>query len=347
MDITRRTLKVGLLAATAALGASDAGLANPVSSSADLSYVDPELRAAALQILGQPSPPFTRQTLPTVRSLWVPPPLSASPAVDIRMIPGRAGDPDVPVEVIGIRSADRPRPAILHLHGGGFVSGRARNLTTFCQQLSTEFDCVVVNVDYRLSPETAYPGPVEDNYAALKWLYHQAGSLGVDPTRIVVMGESAGGGHAAILAILARDRGEVPILHQVLIYPMLDDRTGVTRTVPSHIGAIGWTATANQFGWQSFLGAPGGSARAPRGAVPSRVADLSGLPPAFIGVGAIDLFVDEDIDYARRLVGAGVPTELVVVPGAFHAFDFVVPEARVSRSFTAAWKAALKTAFAA
>ena len=317
------------------------------STRPDLRHVDAELRAAALQVLSEPSPPLTRANLPKVRASWVPPPLLPSPEVKIVSAPGRRGDPDVPVELIGAGRTDRARPAILHIHGGGFVSGRARNMTAFCQQLSAEFDCVVANVDYRLSPETPYPGPVEDNYAALAWLHREAGRLGVDPDRIVVMGESAGGGHAAILAIHARDRGVVPIRHQILLYPMLDDRTGSTRTPPAHVGGIGWNATANRFGWESFLGGAAGLARVPAGAAPARVADLSRLPPAFIGVGDIDLFVEENFDYARRLALAGVPTELVVVPGAFHAFDFVAPEARVSRDFTRAWKAALKAAFAA
>ncbi len=344
MDGTRRAVQLALLTTVFAPGAV---WAKPAATDLDLAHVDPGLRAGAAEVLAQPSPPLTSATLPTVRSLWVPPPLAPSPPVDVRMIAGRTGDPDVPVEVIGARPDGPLRPAILHIHGGGFVSGRARNMTSFCQQLSAEFDAVVVNVDYRLSPETAYPGPVEDNYAALKLLYRNAGALGVDPGRIVLMGESAGGGHAAILAIVARDRGEVPVRFQLLLYPMLDDRTGVTRPVSAPIGTIGWTAAANQFGWSSFLGVPGGSSRVPRGAVPARVADLTRLPPAFIGVGAIDLFVDEDIDYARRLVNAGVPTQLMVVPGAFHAFDFVAPDARVSRAFTASWKTALKAALVA
>jgi len=319
----------------------------PQDARPDLSHVDPELRAAALQVLRQPSMPMTRANLARIRTLWVPPPLLPAPEVKLLTVPGRRGDPAVPVELIGAAPAGRARPAILHIHGGGLVSGKARNLTAFCQQIAAEFDCVVVNVDYRLAPETPYPGAVEDNYAALAWLHREARPLGVDPARIVVMGESAGGGHAALLTLLARDRGQVPVRGQILLYPMLDDRTGATRLPPPHIGAIGWDAAANRFGWESFLGGPAGGARAPAGASPARVADLSRLPPTFIGVGDIDLFVEESLDFARRLVLAGVPTELVVAPGAFHAFDFVAPEARVSRDFTLAWKAALKTAFAA
>lgn len=354
MKISRRALHAGLIGGALACLTTGRVLAGPRGADPaggrdldPLSLVDPELRASAAAQLAQPLPPLSVAGLPALRAMWVapdalPPP---APAVIDRTAPGLVGQPDVPVQVIGVRDADRARPAILHIHGGGFISGRAQNLTPFCQDLASRFDCVVVNVDYRLSPETAYPGPVEDNYAALKWLHDNAEALGVDPTRIAVMGESAGGGHAALLAIVARDRGEVPLCLQVLLYPMLDDRTGSTRAVPPHIGTIGWNAGANAFGWSAFLGAPAGSAQVPTGAVPARVENLGGLAPAFIGVGAIDLFVDEDIEYARRLIAAGTPTTLVVAPGAYHAFDFVVPEARVSRDFTQAWRSALTAAF--
>jgi acetyl esterase/lipase len=353
MQISRRALHAGL--AGSVLASLAGGRSFAAAKSADrsgahdpLALVDPELRASAAAQLAQPLPMLTVAGLPALRASWAAPePLAPpAPAVDERFIPGLAGQPEVAVQVIGGRKDGRPRPAILHIHGGGFISGRARNLTPFCQDLATRFDCLVVNVDYRLSPETAYPGAVQDNYAALKWLYDNAAELGVDRSRIAVMGESAGGGHAALVAIAARDRGEISLCLQVLLYPMLDDRTGSREALPPHIGAIGWTAAANAFGWTAFLGAPAGSAQVPAGAVPARVQNLRGLAPAFIGVGAIDLFVDEDIEYARRLIAAGTPTTLVVAPGAYHAFDFVVPEARVSRDFTQAWRTALATAFA-
>jgi acetyl esterase/lipase len=200
---------------------------------------------------------------------------------------------------------------------------------------------VVVSVDYRLAPETRFPGSLEDNYAALRWLHANTRELGVDRNRIALLGESAGGGHVATLAIAARDRGEVPVAMQVMIYPMLDDRTGSSRTVPPHLGAYVWDAAANRFGWSSLLGVPAGSPSVPAGAVPARVENLRGLPPAFIGVGSIDLFVEEDIEYARRLIEAGVPTELYVAPGGYHGFDIIVPDARISKRFKAAWSDAL------
>jgi len=149
-----------------------------------------------------------------------------------------------------------------------------------------------------------------------------------------VMGESAGGGHAAILALTARDRGEVPLVFQCLIYPMLDDRTGSIVRKPPYVGALVWTPESNRFGWESFLGQKTSLSHVPLNAVPARVANLKGLPPAFIGVGSIDLFCDEDIDYAKRLNAAGVQTELIVVPGAFHGFDMI---ARMSNAPLGNW----------
>jgi len=350
MTLTRRDLHRGFAAMGASLVlAPHAALTANSAGSQSLDHVDPELRPAARAMIAQHFAPMTRAGLPATRASWVAPPTLPAPAaaVELRTVPGRRGDPDVAIQVIGARpDAAAPRPAILHIHGGGMISGRAQNMTTFCQTIAAEFDCLLVNVDYRLSPETPYPGPVEDNYAALAWLHRNAAGLGVDRSRIAVMGESAGGGLAALLAIVARDRGEIPLRYQVLLYPMLDDRTGSTPAAPQRTRTIGWSAEANAFGWSAFLGVPAGSAHVPAGAVPARVAALTGLPPCFIGVGAIDLFADEDMTYARRLIAAGVPTRLHVTPGAFHAFDFVVPQARVSREFTAAWKSELKAAFA-
>jgi acetyl esterase/lipase len=129
------------------------------------------------------------------------------------------------------------------------------------QQVALDHDCVVVSVDYRLAPETRFPGPLEDNYAALKWLQANADSLGVDPGRIALFGASAGGGHVAMLSAAAKDRGEVPILFQLMLSPMLDDRTGSTRQAPADVGKLVWTAESNQFGWSSLLGVPAGSRR--------------------------------------------------------------------------------------
>jgi acetyl esterase/lipase len=346
MRIRRRDMAFGLTTA-----AMLAGRASPVRADgvdpALLARVDPELRAGAQTLLSRPPLTWARDQLPALRAV---PPLetpvsTASAAVERLEAPGRPGHPDVAFELIGRREGRRNRPAIIHIHGGGFILGRASDSTALCQSLADEFDCVVANVDYRLAPETTFPGPMEDCYAVLAWVHDQADVLGADPGRVAVMGASAGGGLAAMVAIAARDRGVHPVCYQVLIYPMLDDRTGATVSVPPFIGAILWTPAGNRFGWTSFLGMPAGSASTPYGASPARLETFSGLAPAFVGVGGLDLFVDENLQYARRLVAAGVQTRFHLTPGAYHGFDFIAPEAQASKAFTAAWKAGLRAAF--
>jgi len=263
-----------------------------------------------------------------------------------RHIPGPPGAPEVRLWVVDPAPSERGKPLLLHMHGGGLVMTDP-TLMPRLQGIATDCRCVVVSVDYRLAPETRYPGSLEDNYAALKWVHTHAEELGIDRSRIAVGGESAGGTHAASVAIHARDRNEVPIVFQLLIYPALDDRTGSTRPAPPAIGHFMWNAGANRLAWSSLLGVPAGSSKVPAAAVPARVASVAGLPPAWIGVGSIDLFAEEDMEYARRLVHAGVATELLVVRGAYHGFDLVVPDAEVSQQFSASWKSALRKAFVA
>lgn len=315
----------------------------------EFAYVHPELRPFAKQLMAmlEPMPELSEKSLSFTRKAmggWAQPPLQA-PAWTRQSVPGLTGHPAVTVYVVN-SDASKRRPAILHTHGGGFVSGTAISMVADLQRLALELDCTIVTVDYRLAPETRYQGSIADNYAALEWLYDNATSLGVDAGRIAVMGESAGGGHAALLALKARDVGKVPIVAQVLIYPMLDERTGTVETPKAPIGTIVWTAAKNRFGWGAFLGMEPGMDAAPVAAVPARRSDLAGLPPTFIGVGAIDLFVDEDIMYAKRLIAAGVPTRLEVVPGAFHGFDGIAASTQVAKNFHASKVAALRSAFA-
>ena len=219
-----------------------------------------------------------------------------------RHIPGPPGAPEGRLGVVDPAPAEKSKPVLLHMHGGGFMMPDPWLLPRL-QGIATDCHCVVVSVDYRLAPETRYSGSLDDNYAAaLKWVHAHAAELGIDRSRIAVGGESAGGGHAASLAIHARDRNEVPVVFQLLIYPGLDDRTGSTRPAPPAVGHFMWNASANRLAWRSLLGVPAGSSRVPAAAVPARVATVAGLPPAWIGVGALDLFVEEDMEYARRLV---------------------------------------------
>ena len=237
-------------------------------------------------------------------------------------------------------------PAILHVHGGGYVVGSVTTNHLSNIELALSTSALILSVDYRLAPETVAPGAVEDCYAALQWLHDSAEQLGIDRARIAVRGESAGGGLAAALALLARDRGGPAIAHQNLIYPMLDDRTCITR-LPEHLGAFVWTPQANSFGWRSLLGQEPGSADISPYAAPARAEDLVGLPPAFICVGALDLFLVEDMDYARRLIEAGVAAELHVYPGAYHGFDVLQdapPVQQMKRDAVAALRKALHPA---
>jgi len=307
------------------------------------SVVDPELLPALKQF---PGFDLSAEMVGKFRQSPGMPPLPApAPQPVGRHIPGPPGAPEVRLWVVDPAPLDKDKPLLLHMHGGGFMMTNPL-LMPQLQEIATDCHCVVVSVDYRLAPETRYPGSLEDNYAALKWAHAHAAELGIDRSRIAVGGESAGGGHAASLAIHARDRNEVPIVFQLLVYPQLDDRTGSTRPVPPAIGHFMWTASANRFAWSSLIGVPAGSSKVPVAAAPARVASVAGLPPAWIGVGSIDLFVEEDIEYARRLVHAGIATELLVVRGAFHGFDLLVPDADVSKQFSASWKSALRKAFA-
>ncbi len=230
-----------------------------------------------------------------------------------------------------------PGPALLWIHGGGYLIGSAQQDDRVCKQFAAELGLTVAAVDYRLAPENPYPAALDDCHAALTWL---AGLPAVDPDQVAIGGASAGGGLAAALAFTARDRGMVTPVLQLLVYPMLDDRSSARADVADADFRM-WSRDANRWGWSAYLrGAD------PEVAVPSRRTDLAGLPPAWIGVGSNDLFHDEDLAYADALKAAGVPCEVVVVPGAFHGFDAVVPKASISRSFFDSQCAHLKLALA-
>ncbi len=349
---TRRSFAASTAASVALAGsgtlAKTATAAAKTTPFDPLPFVHPELRAGVIPIMKMSAAMnLAKGNLKLMReggAKFARPPLPA-PAYTRQNIPGKKGDPDVPIYIVNASQASTPpsalRPAILNIHGGGYVIGTALSDLAAVQAVAKELDVVIVSVDYRLAPETPFPGPLEDCYAALKWLHANAASLGADPNRIAVMGGSAGGGLAAMLAIAARNRGEVPLIFQALTYPMLDDRTGSTVQKPPQQGAILWTPAANAFGWSSLLGVPAGSRKVPAGAVPAREANLTGLPATFIGVGSIDLFVDEDIAYAKRLMDAGILTELVVMPGGFHGFD-IMADAPVVQRFKAHFMAALR-----
>ena len=230
--------------------------------------------------------------------------------------------PETGVRLYRPLGVSEPTPALLWIHGGGYVIGTAQQDDALCRRFSARLGITVASVDYRLAPEHPYPAPLEDCYAALTWL---AGLPAVDSERVAIGGASAGGGLAAALALLARDRGEIRPIFQLLAYPMLDDRSSATAANPNYRL---WSPGSNKFGWTAYLGDAD-----PQVAVPARREDLSGLAPAWIGVGTHDLFHDEDLAYAERLKSAGVPCQVEIVPGAFHGFDLFVPKAQVSRGF--------------
>lgn len=217
---------------------------------------------------------------------------------------------------VGAPSGRTPAPAMLWIHGGGMVVGTAASEFTMTQKRYESLDMAMAFVEYRLAPEHPFPAAMDDCAAALAWLAEQPD---VDSDRIAIAGGSAGGGLAAGLALRARDEMDVTPAFQLLVYPMIDDRTA-QRTDLEDMPVKFWSQTCNRFGWSSYLAGATGDNVHPY-AAPSRAEDLSGLPPAWIGVGTLDLFHDEDVEYARRLQEAGVPCELKVVEGAYHGFD--------------------------
>jgi acetyl esterase/lipase len=289
----------------------------------------PELRKAARRL---PRSPIRPAILPVVRKLERL--QKHRRAAEVERLTTSDG--------IGIRlhrppGGTEPGPALLWIHGGGYVIGTAQQDDRMCGKLARELGITVAAAEYRLAPEHPYPAGLDDCYAALLWLSRLPA---VDPSRIVIGGASAGGGLAAALAFMVRDRGEISPVAQLLVYPMLDDRSAHH----THLDAVEhrlWGRSSNAFGWSAYLGGAD-----PDVAVPARRTDLAGLPPAWIGVGTLDLFHDEDIAYAERLKAAGVPCELEVVPGAFHGFDQIVAKSLVSQQFFASYADHLRSALA-
>jgi acetyl esterase/lipase len=285
-----------------------------------LKRIDPEVAAVlpGLPVLDLTDIPAARQALLDRRAV-ASAGLEPSPTVvrQDHYAPGLDGAPEVRVRHYRPAGAQDVLPCLYWIHGGGHVLGQIEQDDLAMDHIVDAVGCAVVSVEWRRPPEHPFPAPMDDCYAGLAWTHRHAAELGVDPARIAVGGASSGGGSAAGLALLARDRGELPVGFQLLIYPMLDDRnvTPASRALTD-----------------------------PR--VWNRASNLAGLPPAYLAVGDLDLFIDEDIEYAQRLQQADVPTELHVYPGGTHAFDSYAPASALARRFAADRDEALRRAFA-
>ena len=313
----RRVLAVAALGAAAYVGRRYLAVRD------DLARVPREFRSPLLPFLAIDT---TAASLPRARRVFGSIPSPAGRGVTV--VKHRVGA--VPVLVVTPKAERRRRPGVLYIHGGGMISGSAQAEAIGAGQLARELDAVVVSPDYRLAPEHPYPAALDDCMAALHWMRENAGTLGIDPDRIAVNGSSAGGGLSAAVAQRAYDEG-IALRAQVLVYPMLDDRSALR----DHgiRGRFLWTPASNKFGWTSYLGREPRESDAPEYAAAARREDLSGLAPAWVGVGELDLFHDESVDYAQRLQAAGVPCELVTVPGMYHAADGLAMKAPAMQAF--------------
>lgn len=306
--------------------------------------VDPVLRSPLLWL---PGVVVSRSSIPLVRRVPNPPRPKLPDGVSVthQTIPGADGAPDVPVLVVQPKPRPEPAPALLWIHGGGTILGTPENDVVKCAEFAAELGAVVIATSYRLAPENPFPAAADDCFSSWRWLTSPDGGirqLGLDPDRIALGGASAGGLLASLVAHRIVDRDAHQPCLQLLVYPMLDDRSVLRPEVGRR--ALLWTRTSNEIGWSCFLGRHPEWDRAPEGAVPARRADLSGLPPTWIGVGELDLFYGEDLEYARRLREAGVECELVEVPRAYHGFDIMTGTDPV-RGFQQAQLAALRRAF--
>ncbi|MFT3893997.1 MAG: alpha/beta hydrolase fold domain-containing protein [Anaerolineales bacterium] len=269
---------------------------------------------------------------------------AAKPPKDVTIqdifIPGKDKKTKIRLHVYKPKSHVGLVPGLVWLHGGGYVIGTPEIDDLLCIKLVQELGIVVISVDYRLAPQHPFPAALDDAYESLKWAKVYSRRVGID-NRIAIGGRSAGGGLAAALAQLAHDQKEIPLAAQLLIYPMLDDRTSSRTDLVEH-EITTWSRVSNRFGWASYLRSGSGAGSYPEYAVSARRDDLSGLPPAWIGVGTPDLFHDEDVKYAKRLKDQGVTCELKIVDGAYHGFDVIAPSTQVARDFQMSLTVALR-----
>ncbi|OBK29980.1 alpha/beta hydrolase [Mycobacterium asiaticum] len=300
-----------------------------------LAAVAPDLRSPLL--------PFISET----RHAWLLPLFRLNARIPTRSGPGvivterHVGQPAVRVMITTPAGGQAPRPGVLWIHGGGYVVGSPQLEAFATAHLARDLNVVTVSPDYRLAPVHPFPAALDDCMAVLRWMRSNAEELGIDPTRVAVMGASAGGGLSAAVAQRSHDEG-IPLRAQVLAYPMLDDRT-VLRLDHEGRGRFMWTPASNRLGWSSYLGREPRMSDAPQYAAPARRTDLTGLAPAWVGVGELDLFYDEDVAYAQALKDSGVDTTLVIVAGMYHGADAIRRKSLSMKDFRASMHNHLRT----
>ena len=310
---------------------------NSLDYSKTLHLVDPELRAVLEVFSGFD---LRDDTLESLRGLPTSEPLK-SPPYQEQYVPRANGEEPLRLLVITPQKTSKPanlNPAMVYMHGGGFVMGSPEMILLSVQKLARDTGRIIVIPQYRLAPEHPFPAALDDNILALKWTHQNAKNLHIDTFDIAIGGDSAGGGHAAILAAAIRGMDKLPVSRLLLIYPMLDDRTGAKALRENITGEFIWTAENNRFGWASYLGK---ETDLTNGCVPARLKNLEGFPPTFIATCGLDLFMEENIRFIERLQEAGITADIYMAEGAYHGFNVLVPEAQVSKNFHSACVAAL------
>jgi acetyl esterase/lipase len=290
-----------------------------------VTHVAPELRSPVLPLIARS---LTAGTLPAFRTIFK---VRTRPGPGVTVTQRFVGEPSVRVLVFTPEHRAASRPGVLWIHGGGYVVGTPEFEAAGTGRLVNDLGVVAVSPDYRLAPEHPFPAGLDDCMDTLRWMLSHADELGINPARVAVVGASAGGGLAAAVAQRCHDEG-IPLRAQVLVYPMLDDRCTL-RSDHNGQGRFAWTPESNLYGWSAYLGWAPRMSDPPEYASPARRVDVSGLAPAWIGVGTLDVFHDEDVEYAGRLKTSGVSCELVTVEGMYHGADFVKPTAPSIRAF--------------
>ena len=314
------------LVAVAAVGVAALATRRYLAMRDALAQVEPELRSPVLPFV---TVAYSDRSLPFIRRAYR---VRSSPGPGVDVVTREIGGPPIRVLITTPHGRETKRPAVLSLHGGGMIVGSPQLELMTHGRMARDLGAVVVAPDYRLAPESPFPAALDDCMATLGWMREHADELGIDADRIAVAGASAGGGLAAAVAQRSHDEG-ISLRAQGLVYPMLDDRT-VLEHDHNGRGQIVWTPESNRYAWTAYLGREPRMSDAPAYAAPARRDDLSGLPPAWIGVGDLDLYYAEDVEYAEKLRASGVLCELVTVPRMYHAADGFAQKVRSMDEFT-------------